>query len=99
MNTSPRSRAGCQRNLDSLTSEKELMKQMGVTSSTAAALLARKALVILMLASKGRQGTWVQVAGHGRDDAVPETRRHVMCCKHMLDHVVCLGVGVRLVAI
>ena len=65
MNTCPRSRAGCQRNLDSLTSEKELIKQMGVTSATAAALLARKALVILMLASKGRLGTWVQVVGHG----------------------------------
>jgi hypothetical protein len=71
---------------------------MGVTSATAAALLARKALVILMLASKGRQGTWVQVVGHGLL-AVPETRRHVMCYKHMLDHVVCLGLGVRLVAI
>ena len=74
------------------------MKQIGVTSATAAALLARKALVILMLASKGRQGTWVQVVGHSLL-AVLETPRRAMCYKHMLDHVVCLGVGVRLVAI
>ncbi len=51
-----RSRAGTQRSLDSLSSEKELLKQLTLSSTTAAALLARKALVMLLLASRGRHG-------------------------------------------